>query len=202
MLHNASVTLLLLIQPLLLSQRSLLQNIFRQMNKKKSVRGWRAGMCGLGVTGSHILHLPWSWFLAVGEVSAFMSPQALLVTATQGALDHLLHLLGALSGSPVLFHAGCGAVSLQHLVPWNATRRSKDIQCSSELHRSWGSLCCAKQRRVFCLLMLSITWRCACVCSSQHASCPRGTEGSWGQRWQRAVSWISARGYTRNICSP
>lgn len=53
----------------------------------------------------------------MGEVSAFMSPQVLLVTATQGALDHLLHLLGALSGSPVLFHAGRGAVSLQHPVP-------------------------------------------------------------------------------------
>lgn len=184
------------------SVRDLCCKIFLGKWIKKSGQGSRAGTCGLGVTGSHILHLPWSWFLAVGEVSAFMSPQVLLVTATQGALDHLLHLLGALSGSPVLFHAGRGAVSLQHPVPWNATRRSKEIQCSSKLHRSWGSLCCAKRRRVFSLLMLSITWRCACVCSSQCSSCPRGAEGSWGQRRRRAVSWISAQGYTRNICSP
>ena len=57
MLHNTTVTLSLLIQPLSLSQRPLLQNTFRQMNKKHG-QGWREGTRGLEVTGSHILHLP------------------------------------------------------------------------------------------------------------------------------------------------
>lgn len=63
-----------------------------QAKELKNGQGWREGTRGLEVTGSHILHLSWSWFLAVGEVSAFLSLQLLFITSPdpQGSPDLLL----------------------------------------------------------------------------------------------------------------